>query len=117
MRVLVCGSLAWNDRAAIEQELRGLPADSVILEGEAPGADIMARQIAEELGLEVWPYPKDQRLGKGADRSRDQQMFYEGQPTLVLIFHEDIENSRGSKEQRQRAMKRQVAYKVIGSNG
>ena len=33
MRVIVCGSRTWNNREAIERELRKLPRDSVVIHG------------------------------------------------------------------------------------
>ena len=59
-RVLVCGSRGWRDREAIYMKLCELdPKSWIVMEGEATGADQMAHDIAQELGLTVEGYPPD----------------------------------------------------------
>jgi predicted RecB family endonuclease len=53
MRVLVTGATTWRDAERIREELRRLPAGSIVIHGDAPGADALARQVARELGLTV----------------------------------------------------------------
>jgi hypothetical protein len=55
--VLFCGSRNWTDRETIRRDLEGLPAGSVVIEGEAPGADRIARQEARRLGIHVAEVP------------------------------------------------------------
>lgn len=57
MRVIVCGSRKWTDRDAIANRLFDLPTDAVIVHGCAHGADRMAGQEAEKLGLLVEEHP------------------------------------------------------------
>lgn len=57
MRVIVCGSRKWTDREAIANRLFDLPTDSVIVHGAAHGADQIAGQEAEKLGLLVEQHP------------------------------------------------------------
>ncbi len=59
MRVLVTGSMAWSDAEAIRLELARLPADSVIIIGDAPGADALAGRIAADMGLPVEVHRKE----------------------------------------------------------
>lgn len=59
MRVLVCGSRDWTDRARIWQRLRLLEPETVVVHGAARGADLMAAEIARVLGLGVDPFPAD----------------------------------------------------------
>lgn len=57
MRVIVCGSRNWQDRDAIANRLFDLPTDTVIVHGAARGADHIAGQEAEKLGLLVENHP------------------------------------------------------------
>jgi YspA, cpYpsA-related SLOG family len=51
--VLFSGSRKWTDRDRIRRDLEGLPPDSVIIEGGAPGADRIAGFEARRLGIHV----------------------------------------------------------------
>lgn len=96
LRVLVCGSRHWSNRDAIEVVLSELPPETVIIEGEARGADSIARDVAKKLGFAIEPYPADwQRYGRSAGHIRNKQMLVEGKPDLVLAFQEDA--SRGTQ--------------------
>jgi len=55
MRILMCGDRHWDDERTIRAVLEGLGPDTVIIEGEAPGADTMARQVAEDFDMTVLP--------------------------------------------------------------
>jgi hypothetical protein len=50
---LFCGSRKWTDRERIRRDLESLPELSVVIEGGAPGADRIARQEAQKLGIHV----------------------------------------------------------------
>ena len=73
--VLFCGSRDWTDRAPIRSDLESLPAGSVVIEGGARGADRIAREEAEALGLHVatvralWDH-----YGKSAGYRRNEAM-------------------------------------------
>lgn len=59
----------------------------VIIEGEQRGADLLAREWAEEKGLEVRGFPADwQSKGKAAGPIRNKQMIVEGKPDAVIAF-------------------------------
>jgi hypothetical protein len=44
MRVLICGSRDWTDAGLIHRELSSVQGVDVVIEGEAPGADTLARR-------------------------------------------------------------------------
>lgn len=86
MRVIVTGSRKWRDREAIANRLFDLPADSVIVHGNAQGADQIAHQEAQKLGLLVEPHPADWgSLGKRAGLIRNTVMASLG-ADLCLAF-------------------------------
>ncbi len=126
MRVLVCGAAprrgsrapghlkpaqpGWTDREAIRQVLSKCLPNSVIIEGEAEGADRLARSVAEELGLTVEPYPANwAHYGKAAGPIRNKQMLDNGQPDIVIYFHDDLAKSVGTRHMVKQAIQRGIA--------
>ncbi|KKN01348.1 hypothetical protein LCGC14_1128740 [marine sediment metagenome] len=51
--------------------------------------------------------------GKAAGPIRNKQMLDEGQPHLVLAFHDNIEESTGTKDMVKQAAKRGIETLVI----
>ena len=102
MKVLICGDREWDDREKIRGELRALRKTWDVLEiceGECRGADTIAREEAERMGIPVRPFPADwRRYGKRAGPIRNRQMLKEFAPDMVLAFHDDIERSRGTRD-------------------
>ena len=85
---IVCGSRDWNDRTKIQVMMEKLKYEGykTIIEGEARGADTMARQEALKLGMHVVAMPaKWQLYGKSAGMKRNQEML-DKKPDLVLAF-------------------------------
>jgi len=113
MRLLVCGDRNWTNRELIREKILDLKKSLdeyseslVIIEGEANGADLMARSVAEELGLQFVPFPADwNRFHKAAGPIRNSQMLIEGQPHQVFAFHNDLAHSRGTKDMVTKAQK------------
>jgi predicted RecB family endonuclease len=117
VRLLVCGDRNWTDRNAIYYCLKALMLlykPVVVIEGECRGADLMARSVAEQLGLEVVPFPADwKKLGRAAGPVRNRQMLEIGKPDLVLAFHADLEHSRGTRNMIEQARKKRIQFRVI----
>jgi hypothetical protein len=116
IRLLVCGSREWWDRDLLRQVLSNgwwNQLIRVLVEGEARGADNMAREWAFDNGIEVEPYPADwDRYGKPAGPIRNQQMLDEGEPTLVVAFHDDLYNSKGTRDMVKRAQRAGIQVEV-----
>lgn len=90
---------------------------SIIIEGEARGADRMAAQWAGKfIGSErVRRFPaKWTEYGRAAGPYRNQQMLTEGQPQLVVAFHDDLRNSKGTKDMVTRARRADVPVLAVG---
>ena len=103
-RILFCGSRFWTDREAIMRVLKVLPKGSVIIEGEARGADRIACEEATRLGLTVVPFPADwKRYGLAGGPIRNTQMLKEGKPDAVVAFHDNIDESKGTKNMLKQA--------------
>lgn len=85
-----------------------------IIEGDARGADTQAGEIAWLHNFDLKIYPADwNKHGKAAGPIRNQQMLDEGKPDIVLAFHDDIENSKGTKDMVKRATKAGIPVQVI----
>lgn len=85
---------------------------STIIEGEARGADTLARKYAEEHGIHVAPFPAQwDTHGKAAGPIRNAQMLREGQPELVIAFRGP--NNRGTQNMIDQARKAGVETVVM----
>ena len=97
MRLLICGDRNWTDCKMIRDAIEEFKPD-VVVEGEARGADTLAGIIALSKGIRVIPFPADwNRHGKPAGMIRNALMLKVGKPDLVIAFHDDIEQSKGTK--------------------
>lgn len=97
-RILICGDRNWTDAAKIERLVGELPCRTLIIEGDARGADRMAGEAALKFGHALEVYPADwNRHGKRAGPIRNAQMLKEGKPDEVWAFHDNIEASKGTK--------------------
>lgn len=111
MRVIVCGSRRWRDRAAIANRLFDLPVDSTIVHGNAQGADRIAHQEARKLGLLVEPHAADWGgLGKRAGLIRNTMMASLG-ADLCLAFWDG--SSTGTVHMMGEAEKRGIPVEVV----
>jgi YspA, cpYpsA-related SLOG family len=121
MRVLICGDRNWQDRDLIElkvieleNEPRHLRDGLTLIHGAARGADSLAASVCDLRGWEVKGYPADwARLGRAAGIIRNQQMLDEGEPDLVVAFHDDLEHSKGTGDMVRRARKAGIPVEVV----
>lgn len=90
MKVLVCGGRDYADRQTLFAFLDSVanPRNvEVVIEGEAPGADTLAREWAEQHRIPVLMFPAEWKIhGKAAGPIRNAQMLREGKPDLVVAF-------------------------------
>jgi hypothetical protein len=141
MRILICGDRKWKNELKIQATVETLLNENFndyfncisniyVIEGEAPGADTLGRKVAEELGLKVLPFPAPwndiegkpahqigtrndgSKYWKAAGPYRNQQMLTEGKPDIVLAFHNDIGNSKGTLDMIKRANKAGVEVRI-----
>jgi len=90
MRILVCGGRRYDDRTKVFDVLDTLnyrTPITVVLQGGASGADSLARDWADERGIEVQTYVSGTTQDGRASWSRGNQwMLDEGRPNLVVAF-------------------------------
>lgn len=128
MRLLICGDRHWEDFHIITTTLHGFLSDAatnfdklVIIEGCAKGADSIAchwydgrdRRPRHEL-VKHEHYPADwETHGKPAGPIRNRQMLGVGKPDIVVAFHDDLDNSKGTKDMVDIAKAAKVPVYVI----
>jgi hypothetical protein len=116
MKVVVCGDRKWLNISIIEKRLLELPSDTIIVQGECSGADILAKNVAREIGLDVVGfYANWNKYGKSAGPIRNIKMLNTG-PKLVIAFHDDLQKSKGTKHIVTEARKRGIEVEVIGNS-
>jgi hypothetical protein len=77
-----------------------------MINGLARGADQMAVDWADAHDIWVEGYPAQwTQQGRAAGPIRNQQMLDEGRPELVLAFHDNLDESKGTKDMVTRARK------------
>lgn len=89
MIVVMCGSRTWTDVPTVESVIAGFPLRTVVIEGGAKGADLIARQAAHRAGLHVATMPALWELySRGAGARRNRAMLHL-RPDKVVAFHRD----------------------------
>jgi len=100
MIVLVTGDRDWANEQVIKDTIgRMSQSITTLVHGNARGADRIAAKIALSLKIPVKSFPANwDEYGLAAGPIRNRQMLKETHPELVLVFHDDIENSKGTKD-------------------
>lgn len=117
MIAIFCGDRYWHDEAPIRAKLEELKKEGLrlVIEGEARGADRLAREEALKLAIPVLAVPAEWgRLGRAAGAVRNAEMLNwllelrDLEEVLVVAFHKDITSSKGTKNMVQRATRELV---------
>ena len=117
MRVLFCGDRNWTNYKVICDIMTYFKPD-VVIEGETKGADSLSRDAAEYFGIQVLKFPADwDKYGGAAGPIRNTQMLTEGKPDLVVAFHNDIKNSKGTLNMVNQARKQNIKVFVYTEQG
>lgn len=107
----MCGSRNWTDREAIADRLADLPWDTTIVHGDAKGADRIAAQEAEKLGLLIQAFPAQWDLyGKRAGPMRNEAMALHG-AELCIAFWDG--RSKGTADMVDRAEKHAIPLELV----
>lgn len=103
--ILITGSRDWTDQDIIRNALTEFSDRKVlVIHGKCKGADIIAGNIAEKLGFDISSSPADWKtFGRAAGPIRNKKMVDEtleykkmGINTVVLAFHDSLDNSKGT---------------------
>ena len=118
MIVAICGSRYWTDRRTIGSFLILFPNDTLIATGDCRGVDCLVKEICGEVGLKCVVHEADwDRYGKSAGPRRNTEILDSAQPNIVVAFHEDIENSKGTKDMLKQAKCRSIPTILITGSG
>ena len=113
-RVLICGDRNYTTWEKIKAYLDTLDSGTILIDGCARGADSLAGNLATGRNWGIMRFPAQwDKYGKAAGPIRNQEMLDYGKPTLVVYFHDDIENSKGTKDMITRGEMANI--KVIGN--
>lgn len=101
-KVLVCGGRDYKDRDRIyhvlDAYLSRIGPDMLLINGGAPGADSIAREWAVDRRVDhLTLYAKWDLYSKGAGPIRNRRMARK-KPKLVLAFHPNLAESRGTRD-------------------
>lgn len=110
MRVLVTGDRNWDRRvpirAALRKCVRASPEKVIVAEGGAKGADTCARDLCDILGITHITYWANWNgHHKAAGPIRNRFMLEDFKPDLVLAFHPNLDESKGTADMVKRARK------------
>ena len=97
MIVVVTGDREWTNPDIVIRRLSTLQSTDTLVHGAARGLDTMAGVCATEMGLTVHAMPADWTAhGRAAGPIRNRAMVDTYKPDLVLAFHDDITQSKGT---------------------
>lgn len=86
MRVIVCGGRHYADPLRMRQVMSVIRRDATVLVGGARGADSLAKQMCQALGIAVEEHPAQwDTFHKSAGPIRNQEMLDSG-VDLVIAF-------------------------------
>jgi hypothetical protein len=114
LRVLICGDRDWEDGYLIEQYIKAMDLDTTIIHGACRGADLMAEEAAKKFQRDYMGFPARWGTdGKPAGPIRNSHMLRVAKPQIVLAFHDDIENSKGTKDMVTKARAAGIPVEII----
>lgn len=117
--ILVCGDRNWTNRERMISILSQFKHQNItIVEGEAIGADLMAREVCLDMGIDVIGVPANwNRYHRAAGPIRNAKMldisFQNKSLTLIIAFHNDIKNSKGTKNMINQALDRNLQIMLV----
>lgn len=113
-KILICGDRNWADFKKVEDKLNQFnPLEDIIITGGCRGADKIAEYLGKKKGFKVEVFPADwNKYGLGAGPVRNKQMLDQN-PSIVIAFHSDIDNSKGTKNCITQAAKKEIPVEVI----
>ena len=116
--IIICGDRYWTDERIIYLYMDSLLPDVRIITGGANGADKMAEDLRQRLGLDGKVYnAKWHIFKKAAGPIRNRRMIEDENPYLVVGFHDNITRSRGTRDMLLQAKRKRIRYQLRKSDG
>jgi hypothetical protein len=109
---------AWEDFSKYAKTKGTSSRNITVIHGGATGADRIAGTAAYRLGFGTHVYPANwSKYKKGAGPTRNQLMLKENKIDLVLAFHDDLKNSKGTLDMVTRAIQAGIKVRHYRSDG
>ncbi len=117
---LICGGRNYTNHQKMDDVLeslvaaRGVPV--LVVEGEARGADLMARSWAEARGIAVCPHPAQwSKYGRRAGPVRNREMLtHHPDLSLVVAFYDrPATESRGTADMVKAAKRAKIELREV----
>ena len=113
MKLLISGDRHWKNENLIKDTITYFLPE-VVIHGGSRGADTLANRAAKFLHIPVQEFPAKWNIhGKAAGSIRNQQMIDEGNPDLVVAFHDDIIKSLESADMLSKAEDNNIDYCLV----
>lgn len=136
MIALITGDREWKSKIVILKALETLPEGTVIIHGYARGADSIADEVAKKLGFKTVRCPAHwshndkkwievygecdstcrQVVGRAAGVIRNKWMADTYCPDRIMAFHNDIRNSRGTRNMVEYGERLGIPHKLFTDN-
>ena len=117
--VLVTGSREWDDGRMISDRLSRYPDGTILIHGDAKGADRLSSVLSNGLKMVEVKVPYIGWMGKSGGQARNNYMlaillgFKEQERSVrVEAFHDDLKNSKGTIGMMRMAKKAGVSVKL-----
>ena len=119
-KILICGDRNWTDARFIlktlrqvVEELNLIPKKTLIIDGGARGADEFGNYAAMQLGCQTKRvFAEWFKFGKAAGPIRNRKML-KLKPQLVLAFHNNLQESKGTKDMMSIATKAGISVRHL----
>jgi len=121
--ILITGDRKWKNRPKMAKELyKRRKKVKLLIHGGAAGADLMAEDYAQLLGIQTAEFAANWNFYKraaGPIRNFNQLKFAIAaartlkEQLLVLAFHSNLKKSKGTRNMVEQARKRKVLVKII----
>lgn len=119
-RLVVSGDREWTDWSAVYTAFASVKIyygnNIELIHGGCRGLDTIAGSVGASLGWAVRVFPAEWSIyGLAAGPIRNAAML-DTKPHFVLLFHNNIANSKGTAGMLKLCQKRQVAHKLLTSS-
>ena len=115
--IVVTGDRCYSDVDLISEVLgiyRKKYPKLEIIQGGATGVDTIALTYAQHFKIPCQSFKANWKMwGRAAGPLRNQEMLDDGNPSLVLAFHNNISKSKGTKDMIKRCVDRHVLVLLI----
>lgn len=117
-RILITGSRSWEDAVVITEALDYYGGDyAVVVSGNCPlGADAMAEDAADELGMDVELHPADwDTHGKRAGFLRNAEMVNLGADVCLAFIRDESKGATMTANLAQKAGIPTIIYREVST--